>query len=614
MTLRVLHVGKFYPPQVGGMEVFLADLVQTQREQGIEAAALVHGDPLPDDPPWLIRVPVQAQLIYAPLALGFRAALRRAIDTFAPDVLHLHMPNLSVFWVLTLPSAQAVPWVVHWHSDVVASRIRTLLRLAYYAYRPFEQAVLERSARIIATSPPYLQASEALQPWRDKCGIVPLGIRKHASAPTLTVDTSPWPQDALRLLAIGRLAYYKGFEDLIRAVAGQPGVALRIAGAGELQDTLQALIRELTPPGQTPNVQLLGSVSEDDKHGLLESCDVFCLPSIERTEAFGMVLLEAMAHAKPCIVSDLDGSGMPWVVDSAQSGLRVPVGDREAWRHAISTLRTDATLRERLGQQGQRALAERFDIAQCVLAGEREYRLATELPDRQRPTRDTLIVIPARDEVQTIGPLVRQLHAAGWMHVLVIDDQSQDGTGEAAQKAGAQVLRPVLGIGAWGGMQAGIRHAWRQGFQRVITMDADGQHEVDELPALLRASKDADVVIGAHPQRASRLRQLAWAWFRHLSGMDLHDLTSGFRCYNRDAIRVLAGDEATLLDYQDVGTLLMLHAANLRVVETPVAMNLRTVGASRIFNSWFSVGRYMAVTTLLCMSRWRVAARSRTVT
>ena len=86
--MRILHVGKFFPPHPGGMEVFLADLIEAQQRQGLDAHALVHGTPLPNDPPWLQRVPVQAHLSYAPIALGFRRALRRAIARLRPDVLH----------------------------------------------------------------------------------------------------------------------------------------------------------------------------------------------------------------------------------------------------------------------------------------------------------------------------------------------------------------------------------------------------------------------------------------------------------------------------------------------------------------------------------------------
>ena len=124
--------------------------------------------------------------------------------------------------------------------------------------------------------------------------------------------------------------------------------------------------------------------------------------------------------------------------------------------------------------------------------------------------------------------------------------------------------------------------------------------------ALMAASTHADVVVGAHIERASRMRRVAWHWFRAIAGFELRDLTSGFRLYNRQAIEALAASEATLLDYQDVGVLLLLRKAGLHITEVPVSMNLRQVGRSRIFYSWFSVARYMVTTTLLCLARWRV--------
>ena len=133
-------------------------------------------------------------------------------------------------------------------------------------------------------------------------------------------------------------------------------------------------------------------------------------------------------------------------------------------------------------------------------------------------------------------------------------------------------------------------------------MDADGQHEVAELPNLLRARWAANVVIGACPERGSRLRKLAWAWFRRLSGFSIADLTSGFRFYDRAAIFLLASRDATLLDYQDLGVLLLLRAHGLTITEVPVAMALRSTGKSRIFCSWLAVARYMAQTTLLCIA------------
>jgi hypothetical protein len=361
-------------------------------------------------------------------------------------------------------------------------------------------------------------------------------------------------------------------------------------------------------------VQLVGEVSEDAKHQLLGSCDAFCLASIERTEAFGVVLLEAMAHGKPCIVSQLPGSGMPWVVSSSGAGLsHLPLGDAKTWRLTLEPLAQRTQQLEKWGEQGRQALRDRFSIGACARAITAQYRMSqlepAPKPHHSADQSSTLIVIPARDEASTIGEVVTALIASGWHHVFVVDDHSTDNTGTIARRAGATVARPVLPLGAWGGMQLGIRHALAQGFQSVITMDADGQHEVAEIPQLLVGALNADVVIGAHPQRASRLRQIAWQWFRAIAGFELRDLTSGFRSYNRTAIELLAADEATLLDYQDVGVLLLLRKAGLRLLEVPVSMATRQVGKSRIFYSWFSVLRYMLTTTLLCLARWGTPPR-----
>ena len=587
------------------MESFLADLVETQRAQGVDSHALVHGRPLLGDPPWLRRVPVQLNLIYTPIALGFRGALKQAIRNIQPQVLHLHMPNASAFWALTLISAYKIPWVVHWHSDVVVSDLRLALRLAYTFYRPFEQAVLERAERIIATSLPYLYASEPLQRWQHKCVVVPLGIR--TDLPPSAIGTLPWQPERLKLLSLGRLAHYKGFDTLIRAVSGSARLQLIIAGQGESMAHLQALVQSGAMEGVTPNVQLIGEVTEDIKHQLLASCDAFCLASCERTEAFGVVLLEAMAHAKPCIVSDLPGSGMSWVVSSSGSGLcHLPPGDAHAWRQALEQLADHPQLLAKWGADGKRALHERFSMTGCASNLAAEYFISQ---NESRPGTDQdsiLVVIPARDEAATIGQVVTALIVAGWAHVFVIDDHSNDGTGDIARRAGATVARPMLPLGAWGGMQLGLRHAMEHGYASAITMDADGQHEVQEIQTLLAGGINADVVIGAHLERASWMRQLAWRWFRAIAGFELRDLTSGFRLYNRHAVKVLADSEATLLDYQDIGVLLLLRKAGMHMVEVPVSMNTRQVGSSRIFYSWFSVARYMVTTTLLCLARWKV--------
>lgn len=229
---------------------------------------------------------------------------------------------------------------------------------------------------------------------------------------------------------------------------------------------------------------------------------------------------------------------------------------------------------------------------------------------RQAPTTDcrgrTLLVIPARNEADALPELLQALRqGASDLQVLVVSDASSDATVEVARRYGAWVLDLPLQLGAWGATQAGLRFAQRHGYTCVITLDADGQHEPACIPDLQQGFRDqaADIVIGTFPDRLSRARKLAWVWFRALSGLRVEDLTSGFRLYGPRAIHLLASSRATLLDYQDIGVLLLARRCRLRIEEVPVRMYPRAAGRSRVFSSWLTVAGYMAQTTLLCIAR-----------
>ena len=604
--MRVLHIGKYFPPVKGGMERFLADLIGAQRAAGVEAFALVHQDchhPLPTGCPWLRDVQVWRQLAFAPLAPRFLAEINRAINDWQPDYLHLHMPNLSALAVLASKRARRLPWVIHWHSDVVSSQHSLALRLLYPLYRPFERALLERAALVISTSHAYLETSEPLQPFREKCAVVPLGIDLQRLLPqvrSLNVCVG-WGAGRFRLLAVGRLTYYKGFDTLIRAVAQCPQVELRIVGDGSDRETLQKLIDQLRVADR---IFLEGALNDADCLMRYQSAQLFCVPSRERTEAFGLVALEAMAHELPVLASALSGSGLVNVVQAGVTGRLAPVDEPAAWRDAIESLRASpATLRS-MGIAG----AQRVKSSFAINPVQKSLQLtidSTLSPDAPRPEAHArpLIVIPAKNEAASIGQVVRAVRAHGYLDVLVVDDGSDDETGRIAREAGALVMRAPLAQGAWGAMQTGIRYAVRHNFTSVITMDADGQHRTEEIERLLHASQFADVVIGACPSRGSPARKCAWLLFRRLTGFALEDLTSGFRLYNTDACQVLAGEAATLVDYQDMGVLLVLRRAGLTFSEVEVRMSTRVDGISRIFYSWWAVARYMLETTVLCFAK-----------
>jgi glycosyltransferase involved in cell wall biosynthesis len=235
-----------------------------------------------------------------------------------------------------------------------------------------------------------------------------------------------------------------------------------------------------------------------------------------------------------------------------------------------------------------------------------------DLPADSLKPADCLAVIPARDEAATVASVVEGVRAALGCDVLVVDDASRDDTAGVARGAGAEVLRLPLQLGAWGASQTGIRYARRHGYAGVLTLDADGQHRPESLPALFetQARLAANVVVGTCVGRLSRAKRLAWHYLRLLTGLRLSDFTSGLRLYDRRALELLAAPPASLLDYQDVGVLMLLSSHGLHLAETEVPMLPRRSGHSRVFASWPVVARYMLHTTVLCIARLDSGRRS----
>ena len=216
-----------------------------------------------------------------------------------------------------------------------------------------------------------------------------------------------------------------------------------------------------------------------------------------------------------------------------------------------------------------------------------------------------VVIIPAHNEAEDIAYVIGEIQKHSTFPIVVVDDASTDDTIKKAKQAGALVVPLAVQLGAWGATQTGLRYALKNNYAYAITMDADGQHLAESLPALLQPiiNKEADVTIGSCTRRGSRSRKIAWSLMKRVSGLRLEDLTSGFRVYDRRAIRRLATWQATLLEYQDVGVLAMLQASGIRIKDVEVDMLPRRHGISRVFYSWTSVIYYMSYTLLLSFTK-----------
>ena len=215
------------------------------------------------------------------------------------------------------------------------------------------------------------------------------------------------------------------------------------------------------------------------------------------------------------------------------------------------------------------------------------------------------VLIPALNEEKNIREVIQGVRKAITGEIVVIDDASSDSTAMVAREEGARVLPLLLRLGAWGATRTGIRYASQHRFEIAVTMDADGQHLPDAIAALIDPilSNQADVAIGSCTERGSVPRKLSWLFFRKITGLDVRDLTSGFRAYNAAAMAALMTADTALLDYQDIGVLLALSKAGFRILEVPVRMCPRSSGHSRVFSSWWDVFRYLVITLILCLSK-----------
>ncbi|NJB68663.1 rhamnosyl/mannosyltransferase [Desulfobaculum xiamenense] len=362
--MRILHLGKYYAPHAGGIENFVADLAREQVRGGDEVMVLAHGD-RPFAPPLtevihgvlVRRVRTFGTLVHTPLSPGFGWELARALRSFRPDVVHAHVPNVSAFWMLL--ARKSIPLVLHWHSDVVPSAHDAGLRRLYAPYAVFERMLLERADAVIATSAPYMQTSAALRRVRGKCRVVPLGVAPERVEFSLRERDGAGRGRVPMVLAVGRFAYYKGFEHLVHAMRGLEDARLVIAGDGPMRGRVEALVDALELGCR---VSLPGRVSDEELRRHWSEATVFCLPSIERTEAFGVAMVEAMAYGLPVVSTDIPGSGVGFVNHHGVTGLVVPPGDASALADAIGTLLDDAAGREAMGRAARKRFDEFFHI------------------------------------------------------------------------------------------------------------------------------------------------------------------------------------------------------------------------------------------------------------
>lgn len=362
-NFRVLQLGKFYPI-CGGVEKVAYDLMSGLSEQNVYCdmmCAATNGESRTisvNEHAKVICCHTLAKVAATMISPAMIFALKKVQDQY--DIIHVHHPDPMACLALLL-SGYKGKVVLHWHSDIQKQRI--LLRL----YSPLQKWLIRRADKIVGTSPVYLSESPFLRKVQHKTVCLPIGVDPMCPDAAGVRKIKDRYKGKKIIFSLGRLVTYKGYEFLIAATKYlKDNYMILIGGTGALREKLQEEINSMHLRGK---VKLLGHVSDEELPSYYGACDVFCLSSVQKTEAFGIVQIEAMSCGKPVVATKIPHSGVSWVNAHEESGINVAPGDAYALAKAIEAIAENGAAYDRYSEGAlnryQKLFTKEKMIAKC---------------------------------------------------------------------------------------------------------------------------------------------------------------------------------------------------------------------------------------------------------
>jgi glycosyltransferase involved in cell wall biosynthesis len=375
--MRIVHLAKYHSPFHGGMETHVESLARKQTQLGADVCIICINS---FDDNGRLSQRTKTEIVYndnvqvikvgriiSALKLDICPSLFfyiRYFAKFSDTVFHVHTPNPTMLLALVMTGKVRNLVITH-HSDAIRQKVLK------YLFRPIEHWIYSQAKVILTTSKAYQSGSKFLRLYKDKLDVLPLGLDlatfKNPQQSTLDrAQQLKAEHGDVIWLAVGRMVYYKSFHIALAALRQVPGKLL-IVGTGKLMDDLQKTAYELNVADR---VVWLGKTSDEELKAAYHAATALWFPSNVRSEAFGMVQVEAMASGCPTINCNIAGSGVTWVCRHEREGLTVQIDDPRAFAGAARRLLEEQGLRERLSQGGK-IRAEKFSdtlMAQRSLA------------------------------------------------------------------------------------------------------------------------------------------------------------------------------------------------------------------------------------------------------
>ena len=375
--MKILQVNKFYYPWIGGIETVVKDIAEGLRDKadievlvcqpkGKTKIELINGVKV-------IKSGSLGTYFSMPVSFSFFRFFNKLSKN--ADIIHLHMP-FPLGDLACLLSRYKGKVVVWWHSDIVKQK-----KLMIF-YKPLMNWLLKRADLIIAATQGHINSSIYLKPYKQKCKIIPFGLKLNeykVNSNKMILTNQLYNKKNKKVLFVGRLVYYKGIHVLIEAFKNLKNCELFIVGEGILLNELKSSVNKFNLMNV---IHFLGKLSDEDLKQAFLDCDIFVLPSVANSEAFGLVQLEAMFYEKPVINTSLT-TGVPYVSLNNISGLTVKPNDPKELSKAIQKLADNDRLRNELGKNGKQRVENIFNIDKILNSLHCEYKNLLELGDKK---------------------------------------------------------------------------------------------------------------------------------------------------------------------------------------------------------------------------------------
>lgn len=359
-VMKVLQLGKFYPIE-GGVEKTMFDLLTGLASKGVQCDMLCANaekgrkETKLSENSRLICTQTLIKRYATMISPEMISVLRKIAPSY--DIIHVHHPDPMAALALRL-SGYKGKVVLHWHSDIVKQK--KLLNL----YLPLQQWLVNRADLVVGTSPVYIKSSPYLKGVQQKCTYQPSCVDPVKADIESAARIKDFYGGKKIVFSLGRLVHYKGYRYLIEAAKYlDDSYVVLIGGTGALKDKLQEQIEK---DGLQDRVKLLGYIESSDLPSYFGACDLYCLSSIMKTEAFALVQIEAMSCGKPVVSCNIEGSGVPWVNANGVSGMVVPVEDSKALADAIRRIMEDEELYKQLSEGARQRFFSMFTKEQMI--------------------------------------------------------------------------------------------------------------------------------------------------------------------------------------------------------------------------------------------------------